>query len=414
MGSERGGDPGVELSDPCPDGQELGGEVDHDAGRDILSGHHGVLSLRRAQSGCCDLLGAADLPLDQPGPQPRLPDPSDRRRGLVAGQQDQRATGVGVVEGPLQGREVAAEDIAEPVDHPDPIADQVGAMSHQQPQLGDQRGSDLHWGQVATVSQRLRDDVGVLGVGLGLAAVGTCHLVHGPSRHVPDPLAVRGRQCEQEPRHGAGDIDSPHDLLGAGQHAGDRIEDCCFVVDDLRRPQRGAGLIDQTQPVMALADIDACPRRRYLSLHHTSSSEPMNTCWPEGTPRRQVRKQRPERASQSAVRAPEEEPGGQSIGATTTAIKAQPHPALPGHPRTYGSGLSLGVVVRISVGADRGHWHRPRQTGAVPARGRPISIDLEPVEDRSTPRKQHAAATATCSRRPTASVRVPGLVERKG
>lgn len=41
-------------------------------------------------------------------------------------------------------------------------------MSHQQSELGDQRGGDLHLGQVTAVSQRLGDDVGVAGIGLGL------------------------------------------------------------------------------------------------------------------------------------------------------------------------------------------------------------------------------------------------------
>src|SRR3954452_13853458 len=47
----------------------------------------------------------------------------------------------------------------------------------------------------------------------------------------------------------------------------------------------------------------------YSSFEHT------NNAVARRTPRRQIRKQRPERASQSAVKAPQEEPGGQSIGA---------------------------------------------------------------------------------------------------
>src|SRR3954453_1859184 len=47
----------------------------------------------------------------------------------------------------------------------------------------------------------------------------------------------------------------------------------------------------------------------YSSFEHTNNSVARRT------PRRQIRKQRPERASQSAVKAPQEELGGQSIGA---------------------------------------------------------------------------------------------------
>jgi len=73
--AERGGDPGVQLGDPRTDRQELGGEVGHDAGRHVLPGHDGLLCLARNHRGRCDLVSAADLPLDQPRPQPRVADP---------------------------------------------------------------------------------------------------------------------------------------------------------------------------------------------------------------------------------------------------------------------------------------------------------------------------------------------------
>jgi hypothetical protein len=188
--------------------------------------------------------------------------PADRLRGLVAGQQDQRAAAMGVVEGPLQRREVATEHVAEPVDHADPVPDQVGAMGYQQPQLGDQRGGDFDLGQIAAVSQRLGDDIGVTGIGLGLTAVGAGHLVHRSTGDVPDALTVRRQQREKQPGHGPGDVDSPDHFLGAGKHAADRVEDGGLVVDHLRRPDRRAARVDQTDPVMSLADIDARPAER--------------------------------------------------------------------------------------------------------------------------------------------------------
>ncbi|GAA5020925.1 hypothetical protein GCM10023317_64140 [Actinopolymorpha pittospori] len=94
--AEGGGDASVEIADPSADRQDLGGEVGHDAGRDVLPGHNGLLGLGRGQGSGCDLVSAADVALDQPCPQPRLPDPTDRLRGLVAGQQSQRAAAVGV------------------------------------------------------------------------------------------------------------------------------------------------------------------------------------------------------------------------------------------------------------------------------------------------------------------------------
>src|SRR3954447_12562829 len=100
---------------------------------DVLPGHDGLLGLGAGQGSGRDLVSAADLPLDQPCPQPGLTGPADRLRGLIAGQQDQRAAAVGVVEGPLECRKVATEHVAEPVDHADPVPDQVGAMGYQQP-----------------------------------------------------------------------------------------------------------------------------------------------------------------------------------------------------------------------------------------------------------------------------------------
>ncbi len=41
-------------------------------------------------------------------------------------------------------------------------------------------------------------------------------------------------------------------LLGAGKHATDRVEDRSLVVEDLRRPDARAVLVDQTDPVMTL------------------------------------------------------------------------------------------------------------------------------------------------------------------
>lgn len=136
-------------------------------------------------------------------------------RSLVAGQQDQCPATVGVVERPLQGREVATEHVAEPVDHADSVADQVGAMGHQQPQLGHQRGGDLHLLQIAAVPGGLGDDVGITGISLGFTTVGGRHLVHSATWCVLHLLTMSGQQSKEEPGHGARDIDCPDHLIGA-------------------------------------------------------------------------------------------------------------------------------------------------------------------------------------------------------
>lgn len=50
-------------------------------------------------------------------------------RGLVAGEQDERAFVIGVVEGPFQSGEDPGEHVAEPVEHVDAVGDQVGAVA---------------------------------------------------------------------------------------------------------------------------------------------------------------------------------------------------------------------------------------------------------------------------------------------
>ena len=90
--------------------------------------------------------------------------------------------------------------------------------------------------------------------------------------------------------------------------------------------------------------------------------------------RLQIRKQRPERASQSAARAPRNA-GRPIYRSHQTAIKAQPHPALPGHLRTYGSGLSragtASVVSRLSKSRRRSSGRMRRQPSALTAGSAP-------------------------------------------
>ena len=63
---------------------------------------------------------------------------------------------------------------------------------------------------------------------------------------------------------------------------------------------------------------------------HPGCEEPVK--WPEGLPADRSVKPRPERASQSAVKAPQEEPGGQSIGATN-GDQGSATPGPPGPPK---------------------------------------------------------------------------------
>lgn len=115
-----------------------------------------------------------------------------------------------------------------------PVADQVGAMGHRQPQLGHQRGGDLHLLQIAAVPGGIGDDVSIAGIGLGFTTVGGRRLVHSATRCVLHLLPTSGQQSKDEPGHGARDIDCPDHLIGALQDTADRLENGGLVVDHLR------------------------------------------------------------------------------------------------------------------------------------------------------------------------------------
>jgi hypothetical protein len=68
------------------------------------------------------------VPAAQPLGQASLAEPTQPFRAGVLGEQDQRAFVGGVVELLFQGRKDAGHDIAQSVDHPDPVGDQVAAV----------------------------------------------------------------------------------------------------------------------------------------------------------------------------------------------------------------------------------------------------------------------------------------------
>lgn len=66
---------------------------------------------------------------DRADPRHRLDAAATQRtRGLIAGQRNQRALVRRVVEGPFQRRKDPGKHIAEPVDETDPVSDQIRAV----------------------------------------------------------------------------------------------------------------------------------------------------------------------------------------------------------------------------------------------------------------------------------------------
>lgn len=286
-------------------GEDLRGQVSDDPRGDVLAGQRGLLGLSSFQGRGRDFVGAPHAAIGQPGRQPGPPAAPDGGRGLVAGQQHQRAFVAAVVEGPLQSGEDAGQHVAETVDHPYPVSHQVGAMGGQQREVGRHLGGHVDHGQVASVAGGFGDDVGVAGVGLGLTPIGARHAVDGAAGHVDGLLAV-GREQGQQQRGGrAGDVHRPADFVRQVQDLAERGQDRRLVVVDLLRPQGCARLIDHRRPVMSLARVDAGPGPG-LPLAHSPLLVPHSVPSARGTPRCPLRNQRPHKArtSQSAARAP--------------------------------------------------------------------------------------------------------------
>jgi hypothetical protein len=111
----------------------------------------------------------------------------------MPGEQDERAFVIGVVEGPFQSGEDPGEHVAEPVEHADPVGDQIGAVRGQQSQISCQLCGDSDGGEVPPQPGGVCDHVGVAGVGLGFTAVGPGHPIDRPAGNIDGLLAVDGK-----------------------------------------------------------------------------------------------------------------------------------------------------------------------------------------------------------------------------
>ena len=208
---EQLGDLGVDVGDVCIESADLLGQPD-DQGRACgLGRQDGVLGVR----GCHGLLGdlgtvpAAALP--QPAGEPGQSHPPDALGGLVAAQEDQGRL-LGVVERPLERREVLQQGGAEPVDRPDPVADQIRAAGGQQPQVHADLVGAADGLQIGAHPCLVGDDPGVFRVGLAITAVGRRGVVHDPSRDIEQLLRMRGQQLDQQRRAAGVQIRGPTDL----------------------------------------------------------------------------------------------------------------------------------------------------------------------------------------------------------
>nr|WP_268933960.1 hypothetical protein [Sinomonas notoginsengisoli] len=152
--------------------------------------------------------------------------------------------------------------------------------------------------QVAAHPGLVCDDPGVLRVGLALAAVDPCGMVHGPSRDVEDRLAMREEGADQQRRPSLVQVRGPVDLPvpGQGKDVGDQGKDRVLGVGQPPGEQPASVLVYDHAVVVGLACVDSGPQfgHKYAFL--------FRSFWrAHGQPRRHFLTQRSMRISQSAV-----------------------------------------------------------------------------------------------------------------
>lgn len=95
----------VDVLEPVVQGENLCGDVRDDAGGDLLARQRGVLKPGGLLGCGGDCVGVVDAAYLEPGGEAGLAVAAYGCRGLVAGEQDECAFVVGVVEGSFQGGE---------------------------------------------------------------------------------------------------------------------------------------------------------------------------------------------------------------------------------------------------------------------------------------------------------------------
>jgi hypothetical protein len=120
VATERYSDLSVEAVDALVELKKAPGELGDDHLRHMLARQFDVLTAGSGQSPGGDAGGVSHLPAAQPLGQAGLAEPTQPSRAGILGEQDQRAFVGEVVELLFQGKD-AGYDVAQSVDHPDPV-----------------------------------------------------------------------------------------------------------------------------------------------------------------------------------------------------------------------------------------------------------------------------------------------------
>lgn len=124
----------VELGNLLVKHQNLPHQCVHQPGGQLLAGQTGALAFSGLDGGLGEPAGADDVAVAQPGLQSLGADPANGGRGLVAGQQDERAR-VGQIQLPFQAGEDAGQLGSQAVDRAGVVGDQVHAPARENPEV---------------------------------------------------------------------------------------------------------------------------------------------------------------------------------------------------------------------------------------------------------------------------------------
>lgn len=194
VAAKPGRDVDVELVDAGIKGKHLLGQALDQAGGDLFARQPSGLGADRGDSGVRDLLGGADAMAGQEPGQLVWRDRSDRGGPLVGGE---LASLPGEVGGSFQPRADRGQVLAQPVDRPGPVGDQIGSPAGGQAQLHHQLLGRTQPLQVAAHPGLIIDYPGVFGV--GLAVVLLADIDADPDAIHSAPLCVAARLTRGRP-----------------------------------------------------------------------------------------------------------------------------------------------------------------------------------------------------------------------
>ena len=329
-------DVGIGLLDAVIEGNHLPRQIrDQDRGH-FFPWQANCLCLGGRHGSRCNGRSVTHPGFGQDPGQPRNTALSNRFRALVARQQHHPATVRSQLGDLFQGRTDRDQLLAQSVDRAGAVSDQIGAMSGEHAQFGDQVIVGMQqWQIIAAHPGLISDHPGIFGIGLGLTtAVDGRRLPYRTARQVTHRLAGISQHRQQQGGVHGGQIHRPGHLITTQPvDFSDQSTDLLFVIDQPARQHHRAGVVDYAYPVMLFADINTSPQ---LARCHRTPFSLVCQHDPHGQPRQHFLKQAI--TSQISISSPRKsrQAGRPVLSSRTTrpATHMPPHPTHPGHSTT--------------------------------------------------------------------------------